>query len=88
MQEASNLFRQSHEANPGDTRTLLLWGLLERRQRNWATARDLFRKGTAITDQDPLLYQARPLPLPTPSKQQASKLSYKDTGEPARQIRG
>ena len=60
LQAASKLFRASLEVNSTDSSTFMLAGLLERRRKDWDAARELFRKGVAITKENASLFQVRP----------------------------
>ena len=60
LQAASELFRASLELNSTDSYTVMLAGLLERRRKNWDVARELFRRGVALTKENASLFQVRP----------------------------
>lgn len=51
------LFLESHEASPGDCRTILQWAMLEKRLTNWDTARKLFARGIKLRRGDGYMYQ-------------------------------
>ena len=57
VQEAARLFEEAHNADKNDGRTILLWGLLEKRRKNLKAAMQIFQKGMQNTKQNPIIYQ-------------------------------